>query len=247
MPSQNAVAVGGSRGLGRGAVEALAARGFDIAVVGRDERALGSLAAEVRGVRPVVGDATDETLAQRLLAERKPDLLLLTAGAPPALGPFHELSWEQFETNWRVDAKLAFVWLRAALRQPLPPGAHIIVVSSGAAVAGSPVSGGYAAAKRAQWFLAQYAATEIERAKLAIRVHCVLPQLNPSTDLGRAGVAAYARRAGLSDDEFAKRLAPFVTPAVFGAAIAELAADPGRFAELAYRLSGAGLAPLPAS
>ena len=238
MPSQNAVAVGGSRGLGRGAVEALAARGFDIAVVGRDERALGSLAAEVRGVRPVVGDATDETLAQRLLAERKPDLLLLTAGAPPALGPFHELSWEQFETNWRVDTKLAFVWLRAALRQPLPPGAHIIVVSSGAAVAGSPVSGGYAAAKRAQWFLAQYAATEIERAKLAIRVHCVLPQLNPSTDLGRAGVG---------DDEFAKRLAPFVTPAVFGAAIAELAADPGRFAELAYRLSGAGLAPLPAS
>src|SRR4051812_16873103 len=139
MANPIAVSVGGSRGLGRGAVAALAAGGFDVAVVGRDERALGSLAAEVRGVRAIVGDATDETLAQRVLAERRPQLLVLSAGAAPALGSFHELTWEQFETNWRTDAKLAFVWLRAALRQPLGPGAHIIVVSSGAAVAGSPV------------------------------------------------------------------------------------------------------------
>jgi 3-oxoacyl-[acyl-carrier protein] reductase len=126
----------------------------------------------------------------------------------------------------------------------MPEGSHIIVVSSGAAIQGSPVSGGYAAAKRAQWFMADYAATEIERARLSIRVTCVLPALNPSTQLGRAGIAAYAKRAGVTDEEFAKRFGAPLTPAIFGAAILELAARPEAWPALAYRLSGGGLAPL---
>src|SRR5438034_10483968 len=111
-----------------------------------------------------------------------------------------------------ADTRLTFVWLKQALRLPLAEGSHIIVVSSGAAAQGSPVSGGYAAAKRAQWFIADYAAQESERARLGIRVHCVLPALNPSTELGRAGIAAYARRAGVTDEEFAQRFSPPLTP-----------------------------------
>ena len=107
---------------------------------------------------------------------------MLSAGAPPALGALHEQTWETFATNWGVDAKGTFVWLRQALRQPMKRGGHIVVVSSGAAVQGSPVSGGYASAKRAQWFMADYAATESERAGLGLKVHCVLPALNPSTE-----------------------------------------------------------------
>ena len=235
---KRAVMVGGSRGLGRGAVESLG--DWELTVIGRDERTL----AELQSVSTVVGDGADETLAEEVLRERRPELLVIAAGVPPRLGPFHELSWEQFEANWRADTKIAFVWLRQALRLPLAPGSHIIVVSSGAAVQGSPVSGGYASAKRAQWFLAQYAATEIERAGLGMRVHCLLPNLNPSTELGRAGIAAYARRAGVSDEDFAKRFLPHLTPPIFGAAVAELAAHPGKWPELAYRVTGKGLAPV---
>jgi NAD(P)-dependent dehydrogenase (short-subunit alcohol dehydrogenase family) len=239
-----AVVVGGSRGLGRGAVEALAARGAEVVVIGRDPAALSPLAGEVRGTTAIVGDGTDEALAESVLRERRPDLVVLCAGAAPVLGAIHELSWAEFQTNWHVDAKLTFGWLRQALRLPMKRGSHVIVISSGAAAQGSPVSGGYASAKRAQWFMADYAATEIERAGLGIRIHCVLPALNPSTDLGRAGIAAYARRAGVSDEEFAKRFGPPLTPAIFGAAIADLATSPEKWAQLALRLCGGGLAPL---
>jgi NAD(P)-dependent dehydrogenase (short-subunit alcohol dehydrogenase family) len=170
---------------------------------------------------------------------------VLVAGAMPVLGPLHELTWGQFETNWHVDAKMTFVWLRQALRLPLAHGSHIVVISSGAALQGSPVSGGYASAKRAQWFMADYAASEIERGGLGIRIHCVLPSLNPSTELGRAGIAAYARRAGVSDEEFARRFGPPLTPQIFGAAIVDLATSPDKWPQLAYRLSGAGIAALP--
>jgi hypothetical protein len=44
--------------------------------------------------------------------------------------------------------------LQAALNQPLKPGSRVLVVSSGAAENGSPMSGGYGGAKRMLWFMA---------------------------------------------------------------------------------------------
>jgi NAD(P)-dependent dehydrogenase (short-subunit alcohol dehydrogenase family) len=138
------------------------------------------------------------------------------------------------------------VWLQHALRLPMKRGAHVVVVSSGAAVQGSPVSGGYASAKRAQWFLAEYAATEVARAGLGVRVHCLLPTLNPSTELGRAGIRAYAARAGVSPEEFAKRFGPPLTPEIMGRGVVELFEAPERFEQVTYRIGGEGLAPLSA-
>jgi hypothetical protein len=103
------------------------------------------------------------------------------------------------------------------------------------------VSGGYAAAKRAQWFIADYAAQEVGRQKLGLRIHCLLPALNPSTELGRAAIAAYAERAGVSVAEFEKRLVPTLTPAILGEAIAELHGNPSQWDKLAYEIGGAGL------
>ena len=59
--------------------------------------------------------------------------------------------------------------------------------SSGAAVAGSPLSGGYAGLKATIRFITAYAATESERAGLGIKFTAVLPQLTPAADLGAAG------------------------------------------------------------
>lgn len=238
-----AVVVGGSRGLGRGAVEALANRGARVVVVGRDASSLTALANRVKGVETVVGDAADERVAQRMV-KASPDLVVLCAGAHPPLGTLHDLSWEQFQSNWHIDTKLAFVWAQAALRRPMKRGSHVVFVSSGAARQGSPASGGYAAAKRAQWFIASYAATEIARANLGITVHCVLPTLSPATELGKAAVAKYARRANLPDAEIAKRFSPYLTPEIFGGAIVDLAAFPLERKDLAYQISGNGLAPI---
>src|SRR5258708_795747 len=196
--TRTAIVTGGSRGLGRGIVEALAAKGMRVLALARNEEPLATLTREVKGAVAIVGDAADDGLAERLMRDESPDLVVLCAGAAPPLLALHEQTWEGFCTNWNVDAKSTFVWLRHALRLPMKRGGHVVVISSGAAVQGSPVSGGYAPAKRAQWFMADYAATESERAKLGLRIHCVLPSLNPSTELGRPAIAAYAARAGMA-------------------------------------------------
>jgi NAD(P)-dependent dehydrogenase (short-subunit alcohol dehydrogenase family) len=80
-------------------------------------------------------------------------------------------------------------------------------MSSGAAVAGSPLSGGYAGAKAAIRFLTGYAADESERAGLGIRFLSLLPRLTAATELGSMAVAAYARRDGIEVDEYFERSA----------------------------------------
>jgi NAD(P)-dependent dehydrogenase (short-subunit alcohol dehydrogenase family) len=199
-----AIVTGGSRGLGRGVVQAR----------------------ELTNLDTVVADAADELTAGRLLQEKNPDLVVLCAGASALLRPLHHHSWESFSQNWEVDAKSAFVWLRNALLLPMKPGSHIVIVSSMAAFNGSPLSGSYAGAKRMLWFMADYAFQEINRLKLGIHIHCLLPTLNPNTDLGRAAIVAYAERAGVSIDEFAQRLTLHLTPAIMGDAVVELYSKP---------------------
>jgi NAD(P)-dependent dehydrogenase (short-subunit alcohol dehydrogenase family) len=243
-PAKTAVVTGGSRGLGRGIVQALAARGVRVVAMARDTLRLEATAREL-GAEYLAGDAADEAIAARTLQQLRPDLVVLCAGASPLLRPLQLHTWETFSLNWEVDARATFVWLRNALLLPLRPGSHIVIVSSMAAVRGSPLSGGYAGAKRMQWMMAQYAAEEVGRLKLGIRIHCLLPMLNPSTDLGRAAIAAYAERAGTAADEFTKRMGPVLTPVIMGEAVAALFESPGNYPELAYQIGGAGLAPLP--
>jgi len=242
--SETAVVTGASRGLGRGVVQALAVRGMRVIALARDRAGLEALAHEFERVEPMVADGADELAAGQLLQDRRPDLVVLCAGASPLLRPLHLHSWQTFALNWEVDARSTFVWLRNALLLPLKPGSHIVIVSSMAAVNGSPLSGSYAGAKKMVWLMADYAAQEVSRLKLGLRIHCVLPTLNPSTDLGRAAVSAYAARAGVSAEEFAARLAPHLTPAVMGDAVVQLHSDPARWNKLAYQVNGEGLRPL---
>jgi NAD(P)-dependent dehydrogenase (short-subunit alcohol dehydrogenase family) len=243
LRDRRVIVTGGSRGLGRGIVEALVAEEARVVAVARDAAPLGALAGET-GAEIAPLDVTDDDGAGRLLREVRPDLLVLCAGAMPPLDPLQDQTWEAFSRNWEVDAKSTFFWLRHVLRMPLAAGAHVVVVSSGAALRGSPVSGGYASAKRAQWFMTDYASQESQRLELGLRFHCLLPALNPSTALGRAGIDAYAARAGVTAEAFARRFSPVLTPAIMGKAIVDLATDPERFNQLAYTIGGAGLAPI---
>ena len=114
-------------------------------------------------------------------------------------------------------------------------------MSSGAALNGSPLSGGYAGAKATQRFIADYAAQESARAGLGIRVTAVLPRLTAATDLGRPAVAAYAARAGISEEQYLTQMGDPVTPAVAGEAFLQLAAGDPKLEDGAYMLTGAGL------
>ena len=119
----------------------------------------------------------------------------------------------------------------------------MIALSSGAAVKGSPLSGGYAGAKGTIRFIASYAAAESQRGGLGIRFVSVLPQLTPATDLGAVAVAAYAAREGMSVAEFMQSRGPALTPEQAGTSIARLVTDPA-LDQTSYLLKADGLSPL---
>jgi NAD(P)-dependent dehydrogenase (short-subunit alcohol dehydrogenase family) len=171
-------------------------------------------------------DAADPIVAGNVLGQHRPEVLALVAGATPLLRPIHLHTWETFTTNWDVDVRMTFHWLREALLLPLPRGSRVIVMSSGAAVMGSPLSGGYAGAKATQRFLAGYAAQESQRLQLGIGITAVLPRLTPATDLGRPAVTAYAAREGVEVSEYVHRMGPPVTPEIAGDAFVRLATGP---------------------
>lgn len=243
LADKRAIVVGASRGLGRGVAEAFLAEGASVVAVARDTSPLSGLAAGNQHMQLEARDACDPAVAGTLLRQYRPDIIALVAGAAPSLRPLHQQTWESFSTNWNADVQMTFFWLREALLLPLRPGSRVIVMSSGAAVMGSPLSGGYAGAKATQRFMADYAAQEAGRADLRITVSAVLPRLTPLTDLGRAATAAYAARMGLSEDEYGRQLGKPVTPEIAGRAFVRLAT--GEEAAGAHTLTADGLQPLP--
>ncbi len=244
LSDRTAVVVGASRGFGKGVAEAFSDAGASVVAIARDTTPLAQLARERGSVRLEAGDASDPEVARRLVDRYHPDVLALVAGATPLLRPLQEHTWETFSANWHTDVRMTFHWLSEALRLPLRPGSVIIVMSSGAALQGSPLSGGYAGAKATQRFIASYAADEARRGGLGITVTAVLPRLTSATDLGRPAVAAYAARAGLSEEAYMQQMGGPVTPQHAGAAFVQLAStDPAAIAA-AYLLTADGLQPL---
>lgn len=241
--SQTAVVVGASSGFGRGVVEALVARKMRVVAVALDGDRLSSVAKET-GAEPLVADMADESAAWRVLQDYRPNLVVLVAGASPLLRPIHLHTWETFSVNWLVDTKGTFVWLRDALLLPAAPGSHFIVTSSAAALRGSPLSGGYAGAKRMNWFLAEYAAATAQKLGLGLRIHCIIPTLSPDTPIGHAASTAYAKLAGVDVPTLLRKTGPPATPAIVGEAVASLHASPEKWDKVAYHLSGTGLAPV---
>lgn len=199
-----AVVIGASSGVGRATVMALLAEGASVVAVARGDAGLAELAAETAlPIRTVVADAAGAKTAERLLREFGPQFVVLAAGIRPHMAPLDEQSWETFSQAWHGDTQAAFYLVKAALALPLASGSAVAIVSSGAAIDGSPLSGGYAGAKRMQWLLAEYAQVVSDAKRLGIRFFAVLPhQLIEGTHIG---AAAYGARDGLSAADFLRR------------------------------------------
>jgi NAD(P)-dependent dehydrogenase (short-subunit alcohol dehydrogenase family) len=238
LKDKNIVVTGGSRGLGLGLVEALVAHGARVTVVARDADALESIHARL-GVATISADVTDETAAQRILAEVRPDILALNAGTKPRMGRLDQLSWADFTAPWETDVKAGLYWLQAALKLPLKPGSRVLVVSSGAAVTGSPMSGGYGGAKRMLWFMAKYASGVSEQKDLGIRFQAIVPQqMVGGTGVGDTGANAYARATGIKREEFLARFGAPMPPREFGEKVVSVLDDPKYAEGFAFGLKG---------
>lgn len=242
------IVVGASRGLGRGIAEAFREARANVVAVSRS----GPSFPEVTGggsIQSELADAADALVPRQVLSRHRPDVVVLVAGATPHMAPLKQQTWETFSANWETDVRITFQWLREILLHPLKPGSRVVVISSGAALGGSPLSGGYAGAKATQRFITAYAQDEAKRAGMDITFTAILPRFSPQTGVGGPAVDAYAARAGQSREQylssFVQANGPLVTPEVAGAALVDLVAEDSAKVFPAYLLTGDGLKKLP--
>jgi len=244
LAGQTAMIVGASRGLGRGIVSAFAAAGAKTVAVSRTTP-ISATGDSLDNVQWEIADAGDATVAGRLIDLYAPNIVILVAGATPHMRSLQQQTWETFSIHWQSDVRIAFHWLREALLKPLRSGSRVVVVSSGAALGGSPLSGGYAGAKATQRFMTAYAQDEARRAGLDITFTAILPRFAPMTDVGQAAVQAYAARNGVSVEDFLRShratSGPPVAPEIAGLALLQLILQRPATIAASYVLDGNGL------
>ena len=207
MSIQRALVIGAASGVGKATASALSAAGAQVLAAGRER------------------DATDPEQVAALLAEADPDLVVVAAGARPRMAAIEEQTWESFSAPWNVDVKIAYEVGRAALARPLRPESTVVIVSSGAGLRGSPLSGGYAGAKRMQMFLAGYLQRAADARELGIRFVALAPlQFLEGTRIGEAAAAAYGAAVGESAESYMKSWPVPLDPAGVARAILSIAA-----------------------
>jgi NAD(P)-dependent dehydrogenase (short-subunit alcohol dehydrogenase family) len=246
LAGKSAAVIGASAGVGRAVASALSTAGAKVTAVARGADGLAALRSELGPqLETLQADAADADTAQRLVSELRPDILVLTAGVRPQMGAIDELSWDAFSEAWTSDTKAAFHFVQAAMRQPLRPGSVVVLVSSGAAINGSYLSGGYAGAKRMQWLMAAYAQKIADAKQLGIRFLAVLPkQLIEGTAIAAIASENYGRTLGISPAEYMLRFdvpldSDKVAAAILSAACGELAPQ-----LTAIAVTGTGIEPL---
>jgi NADP-dependent 3-hydroxy acid dehydrogenase YdfG len=155
------------------------------------------------------------------------------------MGRLDELTWEDFSLAWNTDVKAGLYWLQAALNLPLEPGSRVLVGSSGAAVAGSQMSGGYAGSKRMLWFMAKYANGVSQEKKLGVRFQAIVPrQMILGTGIGDAGANAYAGSMGITPEQFVTRFGKPMPPRAFGNRVVSVLEDPQYADGVIFGLNG---------
>jgi NAD(P)-dependent dehydrogenase (short-subunit alcohol dehydrogenase family) len=241
LEGKNMVVIGGSRGIGRRIVEAGIRSGSQVLAVARQEAPLRQLADEVPSVEILAQDATEEGAPAKVFDVLTPNILILGGGVFPPAAPIQEQSWRQFSANWENDVKIAFNFCKAALSRPLPTDASVVLLSSCAALAGSPLSGGYAGAKRTQIFIANYSQKESDRLGLGLRFMAIAPRIVPETDLGKHAITGYSRYLGISADDFVRGMAAPPTACIVATAVIELVLNPDRSLGDVFIVSGKGL------
>ena len=183
LEGQVALVTGGSRGLGRAAVLALAGAGADVAVqYVRDEAAAGRVVEECRvqgrralALRADVASADDVAgMFGRLAAELgRLDVLVASAGIWKE-APIDAMTDKQLAETLDVNVKGVFACCRAAVRLMKQQGSgRIILVSSTAGQRGEAFHSHYAATKGAVQALTKSWAPEF--APFGILVNCVAP------------------------------------------------------------------------
>ena len=168
------IVTGASRGLGLALTRALAERGWELVVDGRDAAALHAAVAELPGVAAVPGDVADPDHRARLLEAAGDELDLLVNNAsslgPTPLPPLSSYPLDELRRLYEVNVVAPLALAQLVLPR-LRSGGRIVSVTSDAAVEPYETWGGYGSSKAA---LAQLTAI-LGAEQPALRVYAVDP------------------------------------------------------------------------
>ena len=175
-----ALLTGASRGIGRAIALELADLGFDLALVGRDQVSLEETASLIPGTRVslITADLSDSG-SSKYIVERTVsafgglDLLVNCAGVPQK-GPFTEVTPEEWDKVFAVNARAPFFICQAAL-EPLKKSSKPMVINIASVVGfkGYINQSVYSSSKHALTGFTKVFAKEVQ--PFGIRVHLISP------------------------------------------------------------------------
>lgn len=186
LDAKTVLVTGGTSGLGRATVLALAAAGADVVFTGRNDAGAAQTLARLSALgttgRYLPQDVTDDAGWARVMDDvwrtsGRLDGLVNNAGVS-RLKPIEELSMEDMRFLLDVNVRGMFLGIKHAFRlmaRDPGRGGSIINISALNALRGSPNSTAYALAKGGSTNLARAAALEGRRDGLRIRVNAIHP------------------------------------------------------------------------
>jgi len=190
MPRPTVIVTGGSSGIGLATAKICAARGYDVAIVGRSADKLAAAAVELNALATASGqriltrsadlsvfEQASEAIDSLVADGFGPDILVNSAGVIVP-GEFATMPLESFESNMSCGYWSVVYPCRAAVPHMLKRGrGHIVNVSSVAGYLGIYGYTGYSSAKFAIMGFTE--ALRFEMKPAGISVHVVCP---PDTD-----------------------------------------------------------------
>lgn len=244
LKNKRVLVTGGTRGIGRGAVEAFLDSGACVAINGRTTESTSAAIAELgagKRLVPAPGDVSTasgcEAVVETAIKELGGlDILVNSAGVAQS-GPiedFDETAWDQ---TLDINLKGTFFCIRSAISALRESNGNIINLASDAGLIGARGLVVYCASKGGVVNMTRAMALEFAP---AVRVNCVCPGYVDTDMVRRDGIEQASDPAdmeqSLIDEAPLKRLA---TPEEIASAIIYLACDDARFVTgAAFQIDG---------
>jgi NAD(P)-dependent dehydrogenase (short-subunit alcohol dehydrogenase family) len=190
LSGRRVLVTGGSKGIGRAVAQALAGRGWRVALLARDARALEQTRAELPGDghEAFTLDVADERAWERLAPNLEDTQGLVCAAAVlDPIGPIGSYAPAEFRRTLDVNVLGTLLAIGACLPALRASHGAVVTFSGGGATAPLPRFDAYAASKAAVARLTENIALEL--ASEGVRVNCVAPGF-VATDIHQSTLAA---------------------------------------------------------
>jgi NAD(P)-dependent dehydrogenase (short-subunit alcohol dehydrogenase family) len=213
LEGKTALITGASRGLGRAVAAVFSGEGARCALVARDPERLGKVARELsrEGVKHIAcpAEISEEEAVEAAVRSAVEEFgkldILVHCAAEALIRPIQEMSADEWDRIFRVNARGCFLVSRAVIRHMLEKGTagRIILVSSVSGKTGAPGISAYAASKFAVIGFMQSLSKELSGK--GITVNAVCPGAMDTDMLHRDTVEVLARQANVPREDMLNR------------------------------------------